>query len=119
MNKFIEISKTMKAKKDPLMIVNTDRSDKVGTDWWSILDRDSKSDFLLMDSFGVVGLKNFIIKGDKKVIQKVLKGIEKLDKREKELNLINLKFSPIGLNRLTDIEKLSLSETAIDLFSFY
>ena len=51
------------------MIANTSRADKEGTHWWSIID---------IDSFGVLGLKIFIIKDDEKIIQKVLKGIEKI-----------------------------------------
>ena len=32
----------MKGKKYPFLIANTDRSDKKGTHWWSILDIDGK-----------------------------------------------------------------------------
>ena len=37
MNKFL-----MKGKKYPVLIANTDRSDKQDTHWWSILDIDGK-----------------------------------------------------------------------------
>ena len=43
------------------MIANTDRSDRQGTYWWSILDIDGKKDFLLFDSFGIKGLKVFYL----------------------------------------------------------
>ena len=62
----------MKGKKYPFLIANTDRSDKKGTRYWSILDIDRKNDFLLFDSFGIKGLKNFIVKDDEKIVAKVL-----------------------------------------------
>ena len=40
MNKFLDFTKMMKGKKYPFLIANTDRSDKQGTHWWSILDID-------------------------------------------------------------------------------
>ena len=61
MNKFLGFKKMMKGKKYPFLIAKTDRSDKQGTHWWSILDIDGKKDFLLFDSFGIRGLKNFIV----------------------------------------------------------
>ena len=62
----------MKGKKYPFLIANTDRSDKKGTRYWSILDIDRKKDFLLFDSFGIKGLKKFIVKDDEKIVAKVL-----------------------------------------------
>ena len=62
MNKFLDFKKMMKGKKYPFLIGNTDRSDKQGTHWWSILDIHGKKDFLHFDSFGIKGLKNFIVK---------------------------------------------------------
>ena len=41
----------MEGKRYPFLIVNTDRSDKQGTHWWSILDIDRKRDILLFDFF--------------------------------------------------------------------
>ena len=62
MNKFLDFKKMMKGKKYPFLIGNTDRSDKQGTHWWSILDIHGKKDFLHFDSFGIKGLKKFIVK---------------------------------------------------------
>ena len=42
MNKFLDLKKMMKGKKYPFLIANTDRSDKQGIHWWSILDIDGK-----------------------------------------------------------------------------
>lgn len=45
----------------PFMIINTDRSDREGTHWWSILDLHPRKKIYLFDSFGFEGLKSFII----------------------------------------------------------
>ena len=70
MNKFLDFKKMMKGKKYPFLIANTDRSDKQGTHWWSILDIDGKKDFLLFDSFGIKSLKKFLLKTMKKLLLK-------------------------------------------------
>ena len=71
----------MKRKKYPFLIANTDRSDKPDTHSWIILDIDGKKDFLLFDSFGIKGLKNFIVKDDEKYTQKCFKRSRKLERR--------------------------------------
>ena len=43
------------------MISNKNRSDKGGTQWWSILDPHPKKEMFLFDSFGLMGVQNFII----------------------------------------------------------
>ena len=45
MNKFLDFKKIIKSKKYPFLIASTDRSDKQGTHWWSILDIDGKKIF--------------------------------------------------------------------------
>ena len=45
MNRFFDFKKMMKDKRYPSLIANTDRSDKEGTHWWSILDIDGKKTF--------------------------------------------------------------------------
>ena len=118
MNNFFVVTKMMKGKKYPFLIVNTDRSDKPGTHWWSILDIDSKKDFLLFDSFGVLSLKNFIVQNDERLAKTVLKGVQNIAPDEIELNLVNVNFSANSYNKLLDQDELSLSETANDLFHF-
>ena len=108
----------MKGKKYPFLIGNTDRSDKPGTHWWSILDIDSKKDFLLFDSFGVLGLRNFIVQDNETIVKKVLKGIQNIAQDKTELNLVSVNFSANSYNKLLDQDELSLSETANDLFHF-
>ena len=70
MNKFLDFKKMMKGKTYPFLIANTDRSDKQGTHWWSILDIDEKKDFLLFNSFGIKGFKNLLLKTMKKLLIK-------------------------------------------------
>ena len=48
----------------PFMIMNTDRSGKEGTHWWCFLEIASKDKISLFDSYGFIGLKEFIIDND-------------------------------------------------------
>ena len=52
----------------PFMIMNTDRSNKDSEHWWSLFEISSKDQIFLFDSFGFVGLKEFIIDNDKEII---------------------------------------------------
>ena len=56
--------------KHPFIMSNADRSDKLGTHWWSILDIHSRREIFLFDTFGILDLKIFIIKDDRKTIRK-------------------------------------------------
>ena len=56
--------------KYPFIIGNTDDSKKDGTHWSSILDIEPKTDISFFDSYGLGGLKHFIIQGDRKIIDK-------------------------------------------------
>ena len=47
-NKFIMFERMMPGKKYPFIISNTDRSDKNGTHWWSILNISSKSELFFL-----------------------------------------------------------------------
>ena len=105
MNKFINHAAMIEDKKGkyPFIIANTDASDKTGTHWWSILDIEPRNDILLFDLFGLDGLKNFIIQDDKKTIDKILIGIEQMNKTDK---------------KLTKKEIDLISDTATDFFHF-
>ena len=89
---FIMFQKKMSDKKYPLIISDTDRRDEGGTRWWSILNISPKSELLLFDSFRVSGMRHFIISGDKKIVEKLLKGLELADQRDNKLTLVKLKF---------------------------
>ena len=51
-------------------ILQVSSSDKDGTYWWSIIDIGPKTDLSRFDSFGIDGLKIFIIQDDESVIKK-------------------------------------------------
>ena len=118
MNKFLDFKKMMKGEKHPFLIANTGRSDKQGTHWWSILDIDGKKDFLLFDSFGIKGLKNFIVKDDERIVAKVLKGVENLKEDKEQINLVNVNFVKNSYLKLSEGEKATLSETCTDFLHF-
>ena len=68
--------------KYPFVIANTDSSEKGGgTHWWSILDNKPKTDIFFFGSFGLDGLKHFIIQDDQEVIEKIF-GTEKMTKTD-------------------------------------
>ena len=66
MNKFINHKMMISEKKGkyPFLIANTDNSSKERTHWWSIIDIEPKTDVFFFDSFGLDGLKVFIIQDD-------------------------------------------------------
>lgn len=73
--------------------MNVDAADKNGTHWWSIVDIELRTDLSFLDTFGIDGLKCFIIQDDKKVIEKILFGPEQLTKADNKITLINIKFN--------------------------
>ena len=54
------------------MIMNTDRSNQKGTQWWSLLELHNRRTLFLFDSFGFEGIKEYIISNNKKLIYKIL-----------------------------------------------
>ena len=115
---FLDFKKMMKGKRYPFLIANTDRSDKQGTHWWSILDVDGKIDFLLFNSFRIKGLKNFIVKDDEKIVAKVLKRVKNLKEDKTQINLVNVNFFKNSYSKLSEGEKAALSETCTDFLHF-
>ena len=92
--RFISFHEMMRFKnKYSFIIMNTDRSDRNGTHWWRFLDLHEKKEIFLFDSFGFEGLKKFVIDNDKNVLNKVLFGIEKFQKKDQKITLISTKFS--------------------------
>ena len=49
--------------------------------------------YFFFDTFGIEGLKHFIIQGDKKIVEKILTGIEKMDRSDKKITLSKIKFN--------------------------
>ena len=82
----------------PFAIVNTDSlSNLPETHWWNILNIYLSKQLFLFDSYGFTGLKTFIIQDNRKIINKILYGIEKFSKKDNTETLISLKFSLISL----------------------
>ena len=69
----------------PFIIMNTDRSDKKGTHWWSFLNLHERKEIFLFDSFGFEDFKEFIIDDDRNILNKILFGIKKFKKKIKKL----------------------------------
>ena len=63
------------------IIMNTDHSYKKGTHWWSFLDLHPKKEIFLFDSFGFEGFKEFLLRDDRKTLNKILYGIKKFEKK--------------------------------------
>lgn len=57
---------------------------------WSLLDLHPQKQIFLSDSLGFEDSKEFITKDDKKIINNILYGINKLKKKTKTINIINL-----------------------------
>ena len=88
MNKFINHAAMISDKgRYPFIIANTDASNKPGVQWWSILDIEPRNDIFFFDSFGLDGLKHFIIQDDKTIVDKILLGIEPLNRTNKKIKI--------------------------------
>ena len=89
-NYFFNFHKLIKKKKtDPkylFVTANTDRSGQSSTHWWDILDLHLENEMIFFDTLGILGLKNFIMHEDRKLIEKRLVGIKKYQKNRKSIN---------------------------------
>ena len=56
----------------PFMVMNTDRDNKNGTHWWSLLELYTHRNTFLFDRFGFTGFKEFIIDNDHNIINKLV-----------------------------------------------
>ena len=120
MNKFINHSAMLEEKKSkyPFIIANTDDSSEKGTHWWSILDIEPRNELFFFESFGLEGLKQFIIQDDIKIIDKILVGIDKIDKSDQKVTLCKIKFNLGACKKLSKNEINSLGDAAKDFFYF-
>ena len=73
--------------------MNTDRNNRKGEHWWSFLDLHEKKEIFLFDSFGFEGFKEFVLNDDKNILNKILYGLEKFQKKDSKITIISLKFS--------------------------
>ena len=97
----------------PFIIMNTVRSNRNGTRWWSFLDLHLKKEIFLFNNFGFKGFKEFVFQNDLKVLSKILYGIAKFNKKDNKITLITLKFSMPEYENTKN--KNRLRETTIDL----
>ena len=109
-NKFISFHSIIKDKpkvKYPFIIMNTNRSDRTGTHWWSFLDlHQKKKEIFLFYSFGFEGLKKFIIDNDRKILNKLLFILDKFQKNDRKITLISTKFSMLQYEKVKDMKQL-------------
>ena len=119
MNKFINHAAMISDKgKYPFIIANTDASNKPGVHWWSILDIEPRNDIFFFDSFSLNGLKHFIIQDDKPIVDKILLGIEQVNRTDKKITLCKIKFNLSACKELPKKEIDLLSETVRNFFLF-
>ena len=97
----------------PFVIMNTDRSNKKGTHWWSFLDIHPKKKIFLFDSFSFEVFKEFILQDDQKVLNKILYGTEKFNKKGNKITLITPRFFMREYEKSKKMNRLN--ETTIDL----
>ena len=119
MSKFINHAAIVEdAGKYPFMIANTDAADKPGEHWWSILGTETRTDIFFFDSYGIKGLKHFIIQDDRAIVDKILIGIEKMDRTNDKITLCKVKFNLSACKHLAENEINSLRETARNFYNF-
>ena len=113
--KFSKFKHLIREKKTPypFMIMNTGRSNKEGEHWWSLLEISSKEQTFLFDSFGFIGLKEFIVDNNKQIIDQFFYGLEKINKKDKIINLTYVRFDNESYKK---VKKDSLTSTAKDFF---
>ena len=96
--------------------MNTERFDKKGTHWWSFLNIHPAKEVILFDSFGFSGLNEFVIQGDKKIINTLLYDFKKFNKSDDKITIISVKFSMLEYKEIKKTLSNALSNTAVDLF---
>ena len=119
MNKFIDHASMIQSnRKYPFAIANTDNSEKPGGRQWSILDIELKTDLFFFDSFGLDGLKHFIVQDDKSIVEHILLGIGKMDRADNKITLCKIRFNLGAYATLSQDEVDFLSDKARNLFRF-
>ena len=113
--KFFKFKHLIREKKAPypFMIMNTDRLNKEGEHWWSLLEISTKDQIFLFDSFGFIGLKEFIVDDDKQIIDQFFYGLEKINKKDNVINLTYVRFDTALYKK---VKKETLTSTVRDFF---
>ena len=86
--------------------------------WWSILDIELKKDIFFFDSFGLDGLKHFVIQDDRDIIEKILFGTEIMTRTESKFTLSSTCFNLNAYKNLSVEERDALSDRASNFFHF-
>ena len=106
-----------KKGKHSFVIANNDSAEKDGTNWWSILDIELKTDIFFFDFLGIDGLKHFIVQDGREIIEKILFGTEKMTRTDNKITLCNIPFNLNGCKNLSVDELDALSNIASIIFS--
>ena len=79
-----------------------------------------RNELFFFNSFGLDSLKHFIIQDDRKIIEKILIGIEQMDKTDQKITLCKIKFNLGACKELSKKKEVdSLSDTTRDFFLFH
>ena len=113
--RFFKFKHLIREKKTPypFMIVNTGRSNEEREHWWSLMEISSKDQIFLFDSFGFVGLKEFIVDNDRQIIDNFFYGLEEINKKDKVINVTYVHFDSYSYKK---VNKASLTPIAKDFF---
>ena len=91
------------------------RAERIGGTYSTL---NQKQSFFSSISFGIDALKNFIIKDDRKVIEKILFGTKQMTRTDNKMTLVNIKFNLNLCKNLTKEKLDSLSDAATNFFHF-
>ena len=79
---------------------------------------DPRNDIFFFNSFGLDGLKHFIIQDDRRIVDKILLGVKQMNRSDQKITLCKIKFNLGACKDLTKKEVDSLSDTARNFFYF-
>ena len=105
-SKLIDLSNQIRAKRAqyPFMITNNEAEDKPSMHWWSFLDTQEKDKSFLFDSFDAIEQLSFLVKNDKKIFKKVIKGMQPIFKKGNEVTRLKWSFKRCNYQRTTQKE---------------
>ena len=75
--------------------------------WTSIINLHHKKAIFLFDSFGIIGLRNFIIQTDENIVQKVAHGIKTLTQTNNKITIGRENFPGTTYSVLEEEEEIS------------
>ena len=72
---------------------------------------------MLIDSFGFLGFKHFIVDNDKNIIDKMLFNLEKFNKKDTKIDLVSLNFSIESYKKIKAKSLDNLTNTTKNFFN--